>query len=854
MLRILVAAVFVAHSTVVLAQPARTQASNTDTERRIDSLLSRMTLAEKIGLIAGRTGFDIPGLPRLGIPTLNVADSPFGVRAVGPSTLYAGGINLAATWNPDIANRVGVQLGRDARSRGRQYSLGPGVNLYRAPLNGRNFEYYGEDPFLGSRIVVGYINGVQSQGVSTTVKHFLGNNSEYERNTTDSRIDERTLREMYLPIFEAAVKEAKTGAVMSSYNLTNGSYMTENRRLVTELLKGEWAFRGVYMSDWSAIHHAVAAANAGTDLEMPMGVYFNQDSLGPAVAGGRITQATIDDKLRRLLRNDFRFGWMKSGGAPDASIPRYNVEGQQASLAAAREGLVLLKNDGAALPLDRTRVHTVAVIGPNAYPAVVLGGGSATIPTYHSVSALEGIAAALGTSANIQHARGIPSLARATLNTIFSMSPGGAPGLTAEVWRGTAIAGNPDLTRGDKHISLGGPLDMLTMAREDAGLEPSYDFGKEGPIVTRWTGYYKADRAGTYDFVVQQGGFQETGYRLTVDGKLLADRWKLSPAIVEPIAVPLSAGAHKVIFENHSVVSFGSPFVRLGIVRQGDWVDSSAVEIARHADAVVLAVGFDPQTESEGYDRTFHLPPGQDELIQRIAAVNPRTIVVINSGGSVDMNGWADRVPAIVEAWYGGQEAGTALGEILFGTVNPSGHLPVTFEKRWEDNPVFASYYPDAGTNRITYKEGVFVGYRGYESKNVAPRFPFGHGLSYTTFRFANLAVTAQSDTSWAVTVDVTNTGTRAGAAVPQVYVHQMSPSVKRPAKELKGFYKVMLKPGETRHVLVPLNVRSFAYYDTTQAQWRADAGAYNILVGNSSADIALTKQLTLPKTLTAKP
>lgn len=848
MLRIAIAVAVLAHTNIGLAQ------ANAGTERRIDSLLSRMTLEEKIGLIAGRTGFDIPGLPRLGIPALNVADSPFGVRATGPSTLYAGGISLAATWNPDLAHRVGVQLGRDARARGRQYSLGPGVNIYRSPLNGRNFEYYGEDPFLGSRIVVGFITGVQSQGVSTTVKHFLGNNSEYRRNTTDSRMDERTLREIYLPIFEAAVKEAKTGAVMSSYNMMNGAYMTENRHMISDVLKGEWGFAGVYMSDWFATHHAIGAANAGMDLEMPNPIFFNADSLAPAIARGTISRATIDDKVRRLLRNDFRFGWMDTHGAADASIPRYNVEGQAASLASAREGLVLLKNDRAVLPLDRAKVRSVAVIGPNAYPAVVLGGGSATIPTYHAVSALEGIASALGAAGAVQNMRGIPSLARMTLDTRFSTTPGGPPGLLAEVWRGTAIAGAPSATRTDAHVSLGGPLDMLTMARDDAGLEPQYNFGKDGPIVTRWTGYYAADRAGTYDFVVQQGGFQETGYRLTVDGHLLVDRWTLSPAIVEPIAVTLAAGAHKVVFENHSVVSFGSPFVRLGIVRQGAWVDSAAVETARRADAVVLTVGFDPQTESEGYDRTFHLPPGQDELIQRIAAVNPRTIVVINSGGSVDMSGWVDRVPAILEAWYGGQEGGTALGEVLFGETNPSGHLPATFEKRWEDNPVYRSYYPDSGTNRISYKEGVFVGYRGYESRHVTPRFPFGHGLSYTTFRFTRLAVAAESDTSWTVSFDVTNTGARAGAAVPQVYVRQDKPSLPRPARELKGFAKVMLKPGETQHVKIPLGLRSFAYYDALHAQWRADAGAYTVIVGNSSADAALTKQLTLSRSLAAKP
>jgi beta-glucosidase len=295
----------------------------------------------------------------------------------------------------------------------------------------------------------------------------------------------------------------------------------------------------------------------------------------------------------------------------------------------------------------------------------------------------------------------------------------------------------------------------------------------------------------------------------------------------------------------------------VGIVRQGEWVDSSAVAAARRADVVVLAVGFDQQTETENWDRTFRLPPGQDALIKAIVAANPRTIVVANSGGSFDMNEWADRVPAIVEAWYPGQEGGNALADILFGDVNPSGHLPATFEKRWEDNPVYSSYYPDSGTNRIHYKEGVFVGYRGYESRNVAPRFPFGHGLSYTTFRYANLSIRAKDSAGtrlWTATFDVTNTGARAGAAVAQVYVHQMRAPVPRPPKELKGFAKVMLAPGQTRRVAVPLDLRSLAYYDVARSEWRADPGAYDILVGGSSGDIALRGQLTLSEARTAKP
>lgn len=841
-------AVLVLHLGTAHAQAV--QSGRSDADARVASLLAKMTIEEKVALTAGLTGFDIPGLLRLGIPTLYAADSPFGVRATGPSTLYAGGIGLAASFNPDLSRRVGTQLGRDARARGRQYSLGPGVNIYRAPLNGRNFEYYGEDPFLAGRIAVGFIQGVQSQGVASTIKHFLGNNSEFGRNTTDSRIDERALREIYLPAFEAAVKEARVGAIMGSYNLTNGSFMTENRRLIMDVVKGEWRFDGVYMSDWFATHDAVAAANAGTDLEMPEPQHFNREQLVPAVQQGRVTSATIDDKVRRLLRNQLRFGWLDAG-ARDDTTPSYNVEGAKQALQAAREGMVLLKNERAFLPLDANRVKSIAVIGPNAHPAVVLGGGSAAIPTFRAVSALEGIATRAGARTSVRHVRGIPSFAALVLATNFSTAQsGGRTGINVDVFHGADATTKPAVTRVDQHIAVGVPLDLGATVRDDWPLQPQGYDGPRGPVTHRWTGYYTAAKSGTYDVVVQQGAFADAGYRLSIDDKLVADRWKMSPSVVETHRMSFEPGPHKVVFEHHSENNgFGSPFVRLGIVREGDWVDPAAVAAARRSDIVVLAVGFDPQTETENWDRTFRLPPGQDELIAAIAAVNPRTIVVANSGGSFDMNDWADRVPAIVEAWYPGQEGGTALAEILFGDVNPSGHLPATFEKRWEDNPVHDSYYPDSGSNRINYKEGVFVGYRGYEAKNVAPRFPFGYGLSYTTFKYSNL-----STSPTAVSFDVTNTGKRAGAAVPQVYVHEARSAVSRPPKELKGFAKVVLAPGETRHVSVPLDLRSFAYYDVPHAQWRADAGTYDILVGSSSANAELRGQVTLRETRTAKP
>ncbi len=849
-------------SLVVLAAllgPASLLAQTPPRDGRVDSLLSRITLEEKLGMIAGTNGFDIPGLSRLGIPQLSTADSPFGVRAQGPGIFYAGGIGLAATWNVDLAKAVGTEIGRDARARGRHYLLGPGANMYRSPLAGRNFEYYGEDPFLAARTTVGFITGVQSQNVSATIKHFLGNDSEFARNTTDSRIDERALREIYLPAFEAAVKEARTGAVMASYNLTNGQYMTENRHINVDILKNEWGFDGVLMSDWFGMHDGVASAIGGTDLEMPMPLNFNARTLMPAIQQGTVSQAAIDDKVRRLLRNQMRFGWIDgSGSTPRA--PRYNTRGMAVALQSAREAMVLLRNRGDVLPLDQAAIKSIAVIGPNAHPGGGLGGGSATIPTYYMVGPLQGIGDFVGEKVAVHHARGIPSLAKITLDTRFSTAPGGVPGLITELYSSKDMRNGPVSTRIDQRIALGAPLDMAALARDDAALDPVAYVGTPGPMAVRWTGFYEPRRPGVHEFVVQQGGFNEAGFRLFLDGKLVADRWTLSPAVVEAIPIDLAAGPHKVVFEHHDVAGFSGPFVRLGIVRRGEWVDSAAMQLARECDAVVLAVGFDAQTETENWDRTFRLPPGQDELIAAIAALNPRTIVVVNSGGAVQMTDWIERVPAVLEAWYPGQAGGTALAEILFGAVDPSGRLPVTFERRWEDNPTYAHYYPDSGTNRIYYREGVFLGYRGFEQNGTTPLFPFGHGLSYTTFRFANISTrpairSTDASPLWDLTFDVANTGSRAGAAVPQVYVAPRDSRVPRPRKELKGFTKVMLQPGETRRVTIPLNARSFAYYDTIAKSWRMDAGTFDILVGSSSAaaDIAARDSVVVRRGLSFK-
>jgi beta-glucosidase len=800
-------------------------------EARIDSLLKQLTLEEKIDIIGGIDSFFIRANQRIGLPRLKMADGPVGVRNYGPSTVF-GGIGLAATWDPELAQRIGAVIGEDARARGVHFMLGPGVNIYRAPMCGRNFEYFGEDPFLSARTAVAYIKGMQSQGVSATVKHYLGNNQEYDRHNMDSVIDERTMREIYLPVFEAAVKEAHVGAIMDSYNLTNGVHMTQNGYLNTEVAKKEWGFTGIIMSDWTSTYDGVEAANGGLDLEMPSAKFMNRTTLLPAVQAGKVSEATIDDKVRRILRTAIRFGWLDRDQT-DLSIPRLNLEGSKAALEAARAGMVLLKNDGNLLPLEKGRIQSIAVIGPDAYPAEPAGGGSAEAKPFTQVSYLQGLVNYLGNGARVYYDRGIPALDEIAKHTEFTTEAnGGKRGLKTEFFTNATLTGMPAVTRFDKHVNY----------------EPARGGdGADSDMSIRWTGYFTPSTPGEY-LVFVQGPGENGGYRLYIDKKLVFDNWKDWYAFVGESTMTLAPGPHQVELDYYAHGGWGKTTANLGIVRPETLVNAEAKALASRADAVVLAVGFDPSNEGESGDRTFRLPPGQDELIRQIAAVNKKTAVVMTSGGGVDMSAWVDRVPALLQAWYPGQEGGTALTQLLFGEFNPSGRLPISIERRWEDNAVHDSYYPKDGEKKVEYSEGVFVGYRHFDKSGIKPLFPFGYGLSYTTFAYKNLTVSpASGDQPVTVAFDIGNTGRRAGAEVAQVYVGDRHTNVPRPVKELKGFARVELDPGETKHVQITLDGRAFSYYDIKNHTWTVAPGDFDIYVARSAAEIELTGKVTLP-------
>ncbi len=817
---------------------------------KVESLVHAMTLEQKIDYIGG-TGFAIRAVPALGIPAIEMSDGPYGTRSNAgfPSTTYAAGIGLAASWDRELAARVGAGIGRDARARGVHFMLGPGVNIYRSPRNGRNFEYFGEDPFLTKNIAVGYITGMQQQGVSATIKHFLGNNSEYLRHDSDSLIDERSLREIYLPSFEAAVKTAHVGAIMDSYNLINGQHATQNGYFNTEIVHKEWGFAGVMMSDWDATYDGVAAAKGGLDIEMPFGKFMNQKTLLPAIKAGTLTEATIDEKVSRLLSTEMSFGWLAPGcSQKDPAISTLDMRNKLTALDSARESAVLLKNEGHLLPLDKAALKTVLVVGPDAYPGVPVGGGSAGVVPFHLVSPVEGISNALGASVNVLYERGLPTLSQLAVLTDFTQSAsGGEKGLKVDTFLNGDVSGTPEHSATASHINASGT--SWSSLGDDPEAIMALFLKPPTKMSHRFTGYYTAPKDGDY-LVISEGSGEGGGHRVLIDDKLVIDDWSLVRAFQPHLTMHLSAGPHKVVLEEFQNGAIGG-HIRFAIADPNKVVNPAALAMAAKADAVIVTAGFSSDSEGEGGDRTFALPYGQDELISAMAAANPKTVVTVTSGGNVDSTAWIDKVPALLETWYAGQEGGTALAEILLGQVNPSGHLPATFERHAEDNPTFHNYYPEGDTKKVAYKEGIFVGYRGYERNHTKPLFPFGYGLSYTTFAFDNLKVVSEFNSAEPhVTVyfDVKNTGKVAGAEVAQVYVSPSPGATPRPAHELKGFERVQLAPGESKQVTVTLDPRAFSYYDVPSKSWKIDPGTFTISVGDNLESLPLHGTVESPK------
>jgi beta-glucosidase len=796
-------------------------------EARVEDLLSKLTPDEKLNMIAGIKSFNVRGVERLGVPEMHMSDGPLGTRNDGPTTAYPAPICLAASWDPELAHRFGDSIGRDARSRGVNFWLAPGMNIYRVPQNGRNFEYTGEDPYLAGRIVVQIVQGVQSHGVAATIKHFACNNQETERMTVSAEVDQRALQEIYLPAFKAAVQQGHAWAVMCAYNRLNGDYCSANPWLLTETLKKSWGFTGLVMSDWGAVHDTLGPLNAGLDLEMPSNKYFNPEAIKPLMDSGKVTQATIDDKVRRIIRVMIEMGALERP-QKDESIPRDDPTSDATALQIAREGIVLLKNENHTLPFDRAKAKTIALVGPNADPAVSGGGGSSYTHAARPVSVLEGLTRKAGDGVKIIR---VPWSWNETMAKLAQKAQFVDGGLNAEYFKNRDLDGEPVLKRVDAHVDF----DWSSAAPDEK--MPREDYS------VRWTGKINVAEPGKYAFVLGS----DDGSRFFLDGNEVINIWSNHSFERRVKTLDLTAGEHAVKVEYYQGTKDAK--ISFGWGRPLHVLDDDARQQMKSADAVVICCGFNPDTEHEGADRTFELPYPQDEFLTEAASINPRTALVLNAGGNVDMRHWGDHVPAILHAWYPGQAGGTAIAEILFGDVNPSGKLPATFEKRFEDNAAFGqvSYPGEAG--QVNYHEGIFVGYRHFDHDNIEPAYCFGQGLSYTTFDLKNLKVShedGQTAESLQATLDVTNTGDRDGSDVVQLYVGQPKCKVERPVRELKQFTRIELKPGETKTVKMRLNRDAFSYYSMSANGWVVDPGEFEIAVGQSSRDLPLKEKISI--------
>ncbi len=702
-------------------------AQNADSDNeRVEQLISKLTLDEKISMLHGNSKFTIAGVERLGIPEWKMSDGPHGVREEIErdswdvagwdndfSTYLPVGTALAATWNPELAYQFGEVLGREARARGKDIILGPGVNILRTPLCGRNFEYGSEDPYLVTKMVVPYIKGVQEQDVAACVKHFALNNQEFERFKVNIEVDERTMREIYLPGFKAAVEEAGVLTVMSAYNKVRGKWCSENKYLLTDILKKEWGFPGVVLSDWDGVHSTYDAAIAGLDIEMGTLVdnykdYYFADALKKAVLDGKIGIEVIDDKVRRILTSMFKSNVFNKERSKGEYISDRNFA---VAKTVAEEAVVLLKNKDNILPLKENEITTLAVIGENAIVKQAAGGGSSGIKAKYEITPLEGLKNKLGDKVKINFAQGYKS------TTTFDWADGVHD--TSEV---------------------------------------------DAPYKTK--------------------------------------------------------------------------------------LKNEAVEIAKDADYVIMFVGLSHHQDMESVDRPdMNLPYGQDQLIKEVLEKNKNTIVVLISGSAVDISQWGANTPAIIQGWYAGSEAGNVFADILFGDVNPSGKLPFTFPKKLEDSPAHKfGDYPGVDLN-VEYKEGIFIGYRYFDTYDVEPEFAFGHGLSYSTFNYNSIKI---NDTKLSrgnqleVTVKVENSSSIAGSEIVQLYIEDVSASVKRPKKELKGFKKVFLNPGEIKEVKFIIDESMLSFYDVSSKMFKAESGQFKIILGSASDDIRLTEEFEL--------
>ncbi|MCC8144848.1 MAG: glycoside hydrolase family 3 C-terminal domain-containing protein [Bacteroidales bacterium] len=810
------------------------------TSERVEDLIRKMTLEEKIDLLAGYNDFYLHPCERLGIPAFKLADGPLGIASwglFGRATAFPSALSSAASWNRELLSEAGKIYAKEWRSRGIHFMLAPGVNIYRASKGARNFEYYGEDPYLTSELVIPFIRSVQEGGVIATVKYYAANDQEYDRYSVSSEVDERTLHEIYLPPFKAAVQKAGIHAVMTGYNPVNGVYNTQNKFLI-DILKKDWDFKGMLMSDWACTYSAIDAANNGLDLEMGSKICFNREVLLPLIKEGKIEESTIDDKVRRIYGACIEMGFFDR--EQKTNDPVYNPEANAMALKMAREGIILLKNSRHFLPLDQEKVKTIAVIGPTANSPVISdrlhknnriiygGGGSSKVNPWHIVSDLEGIKNQFS-NATVLYDEGISNDFKPRLFTssVF-YTPEGNRGLTGQYFGNDSI--QPVKTQTDRQI------DFQWWGSAIHRMELPEDF----KIV--WEGYILPEKTDEIIFFVDAQG----GYRLWMDDRLILDAASSQSFDNRYYSEKVNKGEKKNIRLEYYSHKSSPAEIRFGYTYKSNINFSEPLKIARAADVVIFCAGLDGAIELEGRDRPFELPYGQDSLINEIMKVNPNLCIIIHAGGGIDMSQWIDKVPATLHALYAGQEGGTALAEILAGKVNPSAKLPFTIEKKWEDSPAYGNYDETRASKKVFYNEGIFVGYRGYDKKDITPLFPFGFGLSYTTFDYSGLKINKKQNNSVEISFRIKNTGKYEGAEIAQVYIKDRVASEERPLKELKGFEKIRLKPGEEAPVTITLSEEDFSFYSSKHHQWIFEKGEFDIKIGRSSRDIVLEETVKL--------
>lgn len=797
----------------------------------INALLDQMTLDEQVSILSGEDFWSVAAIERLGIGKLRVTDGPNGARGGGSlvggvtAAAFPVGIAIGASWNPALARELGEALAEEVKSKNAHVSLAPTVNIQRTVTNGRNFECYSEDPMLSGELAVGMIEGLQAQGISATMKHFIGNESEIERTTMSSDIDERTLREVYLLPFEQAVKRAKTWGIMSSYNKVNGTYAAENHWVLTKVLREDWGYDGIVMSDWFGSRTTEPTVNGGLDLEMPGPTRDRGAKLVAAVQAGTVSGAMVRARAGNMLRLMQRVGSLDDHRAFEERAED-KPEHRALIRRAGAEGAVLLQNDGI-LPLARE--GTIAVIGPNAKVAQIMGGGSAQLNPHYAVSPWDGLVAK---GATLTYAKGCT-------NDRFEPVLKGK--FAVEFFAGKTLQGEV------KH--------RMDMADVTAFWIPPLGGGKVDPFnfSARISGTFVPEASGVHRVGVFAAGYA----RVLLDGRVIANAWDgwtkgatffeegCDEVVGETLLEAGRSYAVTVEFCNKPSDNLVFAGLRVGIGRpMGDADIVEAARVAAAADRAVVFVGRTGEWDTEGWDLpNITLPGRQDDLVAAVLAANPNTVVVLQTGGPVEMP-WGAQARAVLQAWYPGQEAGNAIADVLFGDAEPSGRLAQTFPRRWADNPTQSQdreVYP--GLNgHVRYEEGIFVGYRHYDRLGITPLFAFGHGLGYTSFELGGLRVAQDGGR---VTVTLTNTGDRVGSTVVQVYVGDPQASVPRPVKELKGFAKVTLEPGASREVEVALDARAFAFFDVAAQGWRIEAGEFVVSVGFSATDLRARATVT---------